>query len=103
MKKFIKSSNRIDEDIYVKDLDLNVKDWYCETYPDDDLGLEINKFITFDDVITNLNECAEGTTNLDFYDLIQVSDSLIRERVFDKLSEILNVDYKSIYDLWLMG
>jgi hypothetical protein len=35
------------------------------------------------------------------YDVLGVDDSLVRERVFGKLSEIMNVDYAVIYKKWL--
>ena len=39
--------------------------------------------------------------NKDVYDAFGAGDSVIRERIFEKLSEILNVDYDDIYELWL--
>lgn len=37
----------------------------------------------------------------DVYDVLEVADSLIRERVFGKLSEIYAVDYDVVYNMWL--
>lgn len=72
-----------------------VKDWYCATYPTDDMGEEIDGSITFEDVFDCLdNHC-------DIYDCLGVYDSIIRERVFEKLAEIMDVDYDYIYDQWL--
>lgn len=37
----------------------------------------------------------------DIYDMLNVSNSLIRERVFKKLSDLMGVDYDIVYYLWL--
>lgn len=74
-----------------------VKEWYRETYPTDDLGKEINNEVTFENVFVGLDNYQ------DIYDIIGVGDSVIRERVFKKLAEIMNVDYDYIYQQWLMG
>ena len=37
----------------------------------------------------------------DIYDMLNVSDSLIRERVLKKLSDFMGVDYDIVYYLWL--
>jgi hypothetical protein len=76
---------------------MNVKKYYQETYPTDDLGQEINEDIHFDDVLILLNE-GNGSK---IYDLLEVFDSLVRERIFQKLSEITLIDYSVIYDRWL--
>jgi hypothetical protein len=40
----------------------------------------------------------------DVYDLIGVSDSIVRERIFSALSELYaKGDYGEIYNLWLHG
>jgi len=40
-------------------------------------------------------------TSNDVYGYIGVGDSIIRERLFEKLSEILNTPYDYVYKLWL--
>lgn len=42
-------------------------------------------------------------TYKDVYELIGVGDSLVRERLFRRLAEIMEVDYNYIYQQWLMG
>ena len=76
---------------------MNVKKYYQETFPTDDLGEELNGDIHFDDVLILLNE-GNGSK---IYDLLEVFDSLVRERIFQKLSEITSIDYSIIYDRWL--
>jgi hypothetical protein len=37
----------------------------------------------------------------DVYRYIGVTDSVIRERLFEKLADTLNVKYDYVYNLWL--
>lgn len=69
-----------------------VKDWYVKNYPDDDLGQDIDSDITFKDVYEHLEN---------FYDIIKVSDSVIRERIFEELAKLTNQTYDKIYKIWL--
>lgn len=72
-----------------------VKEWYMTEYPDDELGEEMNKDITFYDLFVVLD------TYKSVYDALNVWDSIIRERTFSKLAEVMNVDYNYIYEQWL--
>lgn len=74
-----------------------VKDYYLKEYGDDELGNNLNENVTFYDLFIALD------TYKDIYDLIGVGDSVIRERLFQRLAEIIEVDYKYIYDQWLMA
>ena len=74
---------------------MNIKEFYLENYPTDDLGIELKDNTTFTGL---LNELYNGN---DVYDYIGVGDSLIRERLFEKLSNILNTSYDYIWNLWL--
>ncbi len=74
---------------------INVKEWYLKAFPTDELGSEINDLINFTDVYKGMK------LGLDIYDILQVGDSIIRERVFGQLATILKVDYDHIYKLWL--
>lgn len=74
---------------------MNIRTYYLENYPDDDLGREINKDATF------LGLFRELVAARDIYKFIGVSDSLVRERLFDKLAKLLNEPYEYIYKLWL--
>lgn len=73
----------------------NVKDWYTETYPTDDLGEEIRSDLTFQDVF----DCLDSYENI--YSCLEVYDSIVRERVFSKLAELIDSDYDYIYNQWL--
>lgn len=73
--------------------DAPIKDWYVETFPTDDQGERING--TFKGALRTL------LSGNDIYDYINVDDSLIRDRIYYKLSKMLDVDYDEIYYLWL--
>lgn len=72
-----------------------IKNWYCIEYPTDDVGNEINPDLTFNDLIIAMYY------REDCYRVLGVSDSLIRERVFEKLADIFVTGYDDIYELWL--
>ena len=76
-------------------LELKIKDWYTKEFKDDELGAEIKDGITFADLDKAL------TDKKDVYDVLGVGDSIIRERCFEKLSDLLGVDYDNIYYRWL--
>jgi len=75
----------------------DVKSWYLETYPGDSVAEGIDEDVTFYDCAVTL--IREG----DIYDILGVGDSIIREKVFEKLADILGVDYNSVYYLWRDG
>jgi hypothetical protein len=74
---------------------MTIREFYLETYPTDDLGLELNETPTFAGLLNQL--IIDG----DIYRYIGVSDSLVRERLFERLAEELEVSYDYVYDLWL--
>lgn len=71
-----------------------VKEWYIKEYSTDDLGREINEEITFYDIFYALDRYN------DIYEVLGVEDSVIRERVFQKLADIMKVEYNYIYEQW---
>ena len=74
-----------------------IKHWYKKAYPNDEEGDYINADVTFMDLFNALD------WRKDVYSLLGVSDSVIRERCFKKLAEIMKVDYNYIYEQWLLG
>ncbi len=72
-----------------------VKDWYMYNYSSDELGRNINPFLNFSDLRVILDN------HYDIYDHLGVEDSIIRERVFSRLAELLNVNYNVIFDKWI--
>ena len=74
---------------------MNIRQFYLETYPTDELGVELNETPTFAGL---LNQLIVGG---DVYEYLYVYDSIIRERLFERLAEELNVKYEYVYNLWL--
>ena len=74
---------------------MSIREFYLENYPTDNLGLELNETPTFPGLLNQL--IVDG----DVYRYIGVSDSLVRERLFEKLAEELKVSYDYVYNLWL--
>jgi hypothetical protein len=75
--------------------DMNIREYYIKNYPTDELGLELNETPTFAGL---LNQLIIGA---DMYRYIGVSDSIVRERLFERLAEELEVGYDYVYELWL--
>jgi len=74
---------------------MNIKEFYLETYPTDELGVEINEKATFIGLYHDL------LTGGDPYEYIGVGDSIVRERLFEKLANIIDTSYGYVYNLWL--
>jgi hypothetical protein len=74
-----------------------IKEFYNSNFPTDELGNEIDTNATFKGLFHILD------TYEDVYKYIGVADSLIRERIFEKLANELGVDYNEIYNQWLMA
>jgi hypothetical protein len=74
---------------------MNIKEFYLNTYPTDELGVEINDKATFDGLLNTL------LYSKDVYEYIGVYDSLVRERLFEKAALILKKPYDYVYNLWL--
>ena len=73
-----------------------IREWYKWAYPTDDWGFDgLNKAATFQDAF----ECLQ--VGFDFYTFLGVSDSIVRERVFDALAVLMGCDYEHIYYQWL--
>jgi hypothetical protein len=74
---------------------MNIKNYYCETFPTDELGSEINENATFIGLYHDL------LIGGDPYEYIGVDDSIVRERLFEKLANIIDTSYDYVYNLWL--
>lgn len=75
----------------------NIREYYLQNFPTDELGLEINHNVTFDGLVILLNNYG------DVYQYLGVNDSLMRERLFWELSQLTSTPYDDIYYLWLMA
>jgi hypothetical protein len=74
---------------------MKIKEFYLENYPTDELGVEINENATFIGLYHDL------LIGGDPYEYIGVGDSVIRERLFEKLANIIDTSYDYVYNLWL--
>lgn len=74
-----------------------LKEWYTTNYPDDELGAKINPDSTFQNLFDALDRYR------DVYEVIGVGDSLVRERLFEGLTDVTHYDYDTIYNQWLMA
>jgi hypothetical protein len=72
-----------------------IKKWYIRSYPTDDLGEELNDEATFTDLWNGIHN------KENVYDIMGVGDSVIRERLFEYLSLIYDVEYSYVYNKWL--
>lgn len=74
---------------------MNIREFYLKAYPSDEMGIGIYAEATFDGLFEILNN------RKDVYKYLYVYDSIIRERLFEKLSEIKDCEYDVIYNQWL--
>ena len=74
---------------------MKIKEFYLEKYPTDVLGTELKSDINFFGLY---NLLVNGD---DVYQFLGVSDSLVRERVFMELANLLEQKYEYVYNLWL--
>lgn len=73
----------------------NVGDWYMDAYPSDTLGGKIDGDLTWPSLLQRMRQ------HEDVYDILGVGDSVIRERVFERLSELTLLPYDVFYNMWL--
>jgi hypothetical protein len=74
-----------------------IKNWYLKNFSSDDIGEDIKENITF----AGLFDCLDSYKCV--YEFLGVDDSIIRERVFERLADIMDVEYEYIYNQWLLG
>ena len=72
-----------------------VKETYNNCYPSDTMGNDLNKNLTFVQLLADMQR------GEDFYKLIGVSDSIVRERIFTLLAVVGGIKYDDIYCMWL--
>ena len=73
-----------------------IKTWYLTTYSDDKQGVNIKWDITFEQAAYCL------VSKEDFYEFIGIADTIIRERIFEKIAELYEIDYLVVYNQWLL-
>lgn len=83
------------EQMYYEALNTFIKNWYIKIYRADELGEGLNSRATFYDLFEALDNYQ------DIYNLFGIEDSIVRERIFEKLAEIMECPYEEIYNQWL--
>ena len=73
----------------------NVKETYKHCYPTDVLCDSLDGYISFAQVLARMQE------GEDFYNIIKVEDSIVREHIFSILASVGGVKYDDIYTMWL--
>jgi len=76
---------------------MTIKEFYLDNYPSDELGNEINENSTFVGLLWMLQ------TKRSVYDFLGISDTVVRERVFQELAKQLRLSYTTIYEMWLQS
>lgn len=82
-----------------QEMDDNIYKWYAKCYPNDEEAEYMNKEISFYDLFAAM--CIYNENEDIYRNMIINDDSVLRERIFKKITEILNVKYELIYQLWL--
>jgi len=80
---------------------MNIKEYYMNAYPTDELGVELNENSTFVGLLDVLNTQSVNDDSDYVYEYIGVVDSIVRERLFSNLALVLNKPYDYVYNLWL--
>ena len=75
----------------------NIREYYMENFPTDELGIEINENATLEGLYAVL------TIGGDVYEYIGVGDSMIRERLFWAVSQLTSTPYNDLYAKWLLA
>ena len=94
LKRVLNMIEEFENSKFSKAKEISIKEWYIKEYPTDELGQNLKDNVNFYDLIKTLENCE------DVYKFVGESDSIIRERLFEKLSEILECDYDEIYYQW---
>jgi hypothetical protein len=73
-----------------------IQSWYLNTFLDDAEGVSLKRNVTF----AQAYNCLKSKE--DFYEFIGIADTIIRERIFEKIAELYEIDYSVVYNQWLL-
>jgi hypothetical protein len=73
-----------------------IQSWYLNTFLDDAEGVNLKRNVTFEQAYNCLK------SKEDFYEFIGIADTIIRERIFEKIAELYEIDYSVVYNQWLL-
>ena len=80
---------------------MNIKEYYMNEYPTDELGVELNEKANFVGLLNVLHTQSAKDDGDYLYEYIGVVDSLVRERLMMRLADILEKPYEYVYQIWL--
>ena len=91
------SSSKFPYEKYLKKegMEQELREWYQKEFKDDELGEELPSD-TFAMILAALFNNPE-----EFEKNYCAQDSVVRERIFHKLSELCDEDYDTFYEYWL--
>lgn len=80
-------------------MDRNIKNWYAKEFKSDKVGADcIKDNVSFRDLVKNFMVYTGDEAVMLIF---EGYDSIVRERIFDELSKILDVEYDVVYNTWL--
>lgn len=82
-------------------LNQSVISWYNDTYTTDDIFTSLISKWKLDTEDLKHSLTFNDLLNVDIFYIIDWNDSVVRERIFSKLSEITGKTYNYFYNLWL--
>lgn len=95
--RIVKENDERLRNLIVK-LDISIKSWYLKEYPSDDVGETLSDTATF----LELNNLLNSGKGKDVYELLGGdSDTIVRERCFEKLCQLTDQTYDTVYNKWL--
>lgn len=74
-----------------------IRAWYMYEFPTDFSGEDIRRGKTFYDLFEAMDKY------VDVYDFLNIDDSVVRERVFEGLADVMGVPYNEVYEKWMMS
>lgn len=82
--------------------EMNLQEWYHKTYPTDDIWTEIDQNATMYDLYLDVKLMGISTRQRyeTAYERYFADDSVVRERMLEKLSKIIRVPYDEVLDAW---
>ena len=85
------------------ELDLHnnlIRVWYTGAFPSDDVWKYIDMTITFDMLLYAMQHWVDAYRTI-WWDYHMFIDTVVRERIFQRMSELYDIPYDEIYNLWL--
>jgi len=75
----------------------NIRSWYIKQYPTDNMAP------TSSATFVELEDSLRAGKGAKYGEILGVTDSVIRERVFRRLAQLSDTTYEEVYNMWLHG